>query len=326
MDSHNYFDICSDLHIDQWDLKLKPEFPCGLVKNFPLNLKKSDANILIIAGDISDKLELSINYMNKLSKNYDKILFTDGNHEHVERYPNLYSQDEINKRINENNNSKIVYLPKNPYIINETVFIGCCGWWDYCNDDPVEIQKGTKYFKNWHPHFTEEQCLSFINNVSSSAKEQYKTLKSLIEKYDKMESIKNVIIVTHTIPTSRYFAGDDISTELNSNFNKFFSSGEKRNNSAKKGLEKVTHWIFGHVHEHYEDRYNGMRLICNPRGRPEDHDREIYKFKTVKLSNINLPDPNASNEGDKPIKKKKKKSTGKKKKSSDKKKLLKKFI
>lgn len=291
MDSNNYFDICSDLHIDQWDLKLKPEFPCGLVKNFPLKLKKSHGNILIIAGDISDKLDLSINYMNKLSKYYKKILFTDGNHEHVEKYPNLYSQNEINKRINENNNSKIVYLPKNPYILDDTVFIGCCGWWDYCNDDPVEIKKSTKYFKDWHPHFTEEQCLSFIKNVSSNAKEQFKTLKSSIEKYDKMKSIKNIIIVTHTIPTSRYFAGDDISTELNSNFNKFFSTGEKRNNNPKKGLEKVTHWIFGHVHEHYEDHYDGMQLICNPRGRPEDHDREIYKFKTVKLLK---PDPISS--------------------------------
>ena len=45
--------------------------------------------------------------------------------EFVNAYPSLYTKEEINKLIN---NEKIVYLPNNPYIVNKTVFLGCCGY------------------------------------------------------------------------------------------------------------------------------------------------------------------------------------------------------
>ena len=72
-----------------------------------------------MAGDISDDLNESINYLNEISKYYKKILFVDGNHEHVHKYPKLYDTQYINKLIT---NDKIVYLPTTPYKINETLF------------------------------------------------------------------------------------------------------------------------------------------------------------------------------------------------------------
>ena len=86
--------VISDLHIDQWDPKYSIKYKCGLVKEFPLNWDKIvDKNIknkiLIVAGDVSDDLELSCNYLNHISQYYNKILFVDGNHEHVNKYPNI---------------------------------------------------------------------------------------------------------------------------------------------------------------------------------------------------------------------------------------------
>ena len=61
--------------------------PYGDIVHKPVELNnKSD--ILIIAGDISDDIDLSIKYIDNISKKYKKILFVDGNHEHVNRYPN----------------------------------------------------------------------------------------------------------------------------------------------------------------------------------------------------------------------------------------------
>ena len=127
-----------------------------------MNLK-NNSKYLIVAGDISDRLNTSLNYLDQISDYYEKILFVDGNHEHVNIYPKLYSIKYINNLVEFNN--KLVYLANKPYIINQTVFIGCCGWWDYNNSDKTSIEKCSNYFDEWIPHFTKNDNDNFVNNV-----------------------------------------------------------------------------------------------------------------------------------------------------------------
>ena len=62
-------DIVSDLHIDHWSNDISCKYPYGVKKHFPLNVIKSDSDYLIVAGDISDDINLSVNYLNYISKN-----------------------------------------------------------------------------------------------------------------------------------------------------------------------------------------------------------------------------------------------------------------
>jgi len=66
------FDIVSDLHIDQWSHKYISKYPCGEIKECPYKFSKSESDYLIVAGDISDDLNISINYLNENSVNYKK--------------------------------------------------------------------------------------------------------------------------------------------------------------------------------------------------------------------------------------------------------------
>ena len=133
----------------------------------PLSFKpKSD--ILIIAGDISDDLDLSIKYLDNISKLYKKVLFVDGNHEHVNKYPELYSTNNIYSKIKNLKNDKIVYLPKESYRFKDTMIIGCNGWWDYSE----VIDKN--YFKKWMPHIDND---IFVKNVKKRAKEEYEYIR-----------------------------------------------------------------------------------------------------------------------------------------------------
>ena len=50
----------------------------------------------------------------------------------------------IHKKVNQLNNDKIIYLPNNEYIINDKVFIGYNGWWNYDNMNDLENAK-SKY-------------------------------------------------------------------------------------------------------------------------------------------------------------------------------------
>ena len=97
-------DIVSDLHVDQWNPNYNNKYPCGEISNNPYNFKYPESDILVIAGDISDDINISIDTLNTASEYYDKVIFVDGNHEHVHKYPYLYTYDEIYDKIKKNNN------------------------------------------------------------------------------------------------------------------------------------------------------------------------------------------------------------------------------
>ena len=58
-------DLVSDLHLEHWDPKIKSPFVIGKVTNYPINLdkEKNKSKILIVAGDICDDLNQSIDYL-----------------------------------------------------------------------------------------------------------------------------------------------------------------------------------------------------------------------------------------------------------------------
>jgi predicted phosphohydrolase len=280
--SNNYMnnlsiDIVSDLHIDQWDNTFKSTYPCGIRSNNPYNFNDSMSDILIVAGDVSDDLDISLNFINEISSKYKYVLFVDGNHEHVQRYPKLFTDDEIYEKVKKLNNPKLFYLNKDHFRVGDTAVVGVCGWWDYNNAQ--DKTRNLNYFKKWMPEFTKDQNLEFINNVIQKSELEAKILQEAINKYNKNPEIKNIVVVTHTIPIDEYCSRElglkekyCISTQLNTNLRKIIN--EKN---------KISHWIFGHTHDHYECKHNNIHLICNPRGRPEDYNRLTYKLKTTHL-------------------------------------------
>lgn len=257
--------VASDLHIDQWDSKHNIKYKCGEVKEFPIDwgkiVDKNNKNkILIVAGDVSDNLELSCNYLNDISKYYDKILFVDGNHEHVNKYPNIYSIENIEQKIKEICNDKIIYLPKNTHVINNVAFIGYCGWWDYNSEN------NTTYFNSWLPHLSQEENRLFCNNVINNAKIQSALLENKIKELQEDNNIKEIVIVTHCVPLIDFCDSHCIDTELNENFTKILD----------KKYSKLKYWVFGHTHQHFSKKVNGVYFKSNGRGRPEDFNRENY--------------------------------------------------
>ena len=259
-------DIVSDLHIDQWSKKYNIKFPCGEVIERPFIFRETDAEYLIVAGDISDILENSLQYLDTITKLYKKIFFVDGNHEHINYYPYTYSRSHIKKCIT---NSKIVFLPITPYRIDDTVIIGVNGWWDYNNENSILINKNLNYFDRWIPHLTRQDNITFINESIETAKNEADYLEKCLEKYSKDYSIRNVIIVTHTIPLRRFCNEERYETEFNSGFERLLK------------YKKISHWIFGHTHEEWNEKYRGINFICNPRGRPEDQNSTEYSIKQI---------------------------------------------
>ena len=265
-------EIVSDLHIDQWDPKFNISNPCGEVKNSPLKWNLSD-NILVIAGDISDDLDRTCKYLNELSNYYSTILFVDGNHEHVNHYPCLYSNEEILKKINDYGNENVKYLAKETYIKDNIAYLGYCGWWDYEKLDPEEIKRCMVYFDEWINYMDRQQSLEFISNVFQRAKEEGEKLQQRIEELQKNEEVKEIVVVTHCVPISNLTDEGRLGTEHNQKFQEILN----------KKYTKLKKWIFGHTHQHYNQNINGVQFLANARGRPEDFNRVNYSILKSKL-------------------------------------------
>tara|TARA_X000000950_G_C13709126_1_gene575428 strand:+ start:51 stop:854 length:804 start_codon:yes stop_codon:yes gene_type:complete len=263
-------DLVSDLHIDQWDSSIPNKYPCGKIRDFPIDWSKigEKNNILVVAGDISDNLDLSIQYLNEISQYYDRILFVDGNHEHVYKYPNLYSIEEIYTKIKQNRNKKIVYLPKEPYIENGIVFIGYCGWWDYFKSEKL-MNEDMFYFRKWRGDLGPNDGINFMSNLINEGGRQIKLLTDLILKYEKDDTINKIVLVTHTVPKKEY--AKNLRIEVNSDYKNLFNISSK-----------LKYWLFGHTHQQM-DKNEEIRFISNPRGRPEDYNREQYNLKKITL-------------------------------------------
>lgn len=265
-------DIISDLHIDQWDKKYNIKYPCGEVieKPFVFNKINKNSTILIICGDVSDDFHLSINYVRKLKKYYEKVIFVDGNHEHINCYPNLYKSSLFKMKFEELKDNNIIYLPYNELIIKDILFVGVSGWWDYYNSN---IEKYYNYFDNWIDTISDISSNKlFIENVKYTSAKEVEYLEKTVEKYSNNDKVNKIIIITHTIPNLRFNDHEDPVVSRNSNYERI----------AKK-YKKISHWIFGHTHVKFNEKYENIHYICNPLGRPEDLKSNEYFPITIDL-------------------------------------------
>ena len=91
-------DYISDLHLDFY-IKNSNDIEEFISKNIK---PKINGELLILAGDITDNLNLLVNFLELLKVNYSKIIFCLGNHEYynkIENVKNLKSQIPIVKSI-----------------------------------------------------------------------------------------------------------------------------------------------------------------------------------------------------------------------------------
>jgi DNA repair exonuclease SbcCD nuclease subunit len=293
------FDYISDLHIDHWDKKY---WNCGKPdedhKHFPIDWEGIDnkSDILVVAGDVSDKLDISLKYLKSLRKYYSIILFIDGNHEHTDHYPELLSPSKIKPP------EGIHYLRNQDYVIGRSVFIGTCGWWDYGNyNDPKNLTKTIDAQKSYVKMLGKNKHRKLAENLILQSRDDYRYIIDKLEKYSKLSEIDEIIIVTHTVPKPEFTHIPVV--EYNGQLEKI----------SDQQLQEygVSRWIFGHSHRKWEQliqplptlearipkvlryvpRRNHRRnpgslktlsYLSNPRGRPlEPWDREVYSIETT---------------------------------------------
>lgn len=254
--------IFSDIHLEHYS---PHQF-------FP-HISKGD--VLILAGDILCAKHLKTDgklnriyrkFLDDCSRNYDKIFYVMGNHEHYGfNYKDTY--DILKKE-----------LPSNFHLLeNETItynnwnFIGFTLWTDFQNENALVMMESRRQMSDYHA----------IRNTSNYRKLlpedtllYHKTSKSYLLK--QLKSIKeNVFIISHHSPSWQSISPQYRSSMINGAFCSDLDDLIITHSQIK-------YFVHGHLHNASDYMIGDCRVICNPVGYPG----QVTNFRTSCLELI----------------------------------------
>jgi hypothetical protein len=259
------FDLVSDLHIDRWGKINSTEW-----------IQHQASDTLLVAGDTSDFVDITCEYILFLRRYYKTIIVVDGNHEHegfnydIKRTSAAWS---INIK-----QTGAYFLGDGAYTSDSIRFIGCNGWWS---------------FDFGLPNVSTADCISSVLNKTRWALEHMdqqfeqgcKDINQLsLDMIDAENNndIKHIVVLTHTLPHSSCISWNIYPPD--SNFVGLYGNSQYMNILTQDDTnQKLRFWCFGHNHDCKNIPYKQARLISNPRGRPEDWNRVDYKPLTLEI-------------------------------------------
>lgn len=249
------FDLISDLHVDTWGT---------------LDWQgQSTSQICVVAGDISgDSVDVK-NTLRHLSACYQAVFYIDGNTEHRQDW-NQLGQSYQNISAMVATCKDVVYLQNNVVIINGVAILGTNGWWTWDFDNSMSVEQCQQWFVDY------EQCSYHVPEIIDQlALSDANYLANSVARLQKHKDVKNIVIVTHTVPYQ-----DLISHDIN--LSGTYRMNLMGNSNIMDVLEvdterKISHWCFGHYHGTVDIEHRGVRFINNCRGRNgTPHGRAVY--------------------------------------------------
>ena len=225
--------IVSDLHLENG--------------NTPI-ISKTDADIIVLAGDISRGFNAESKYAVNLSKRHQKkVIIVNGNASFYDL--NIYEEQ---KKWRNAKLKNVIYLDHTTGYIAEGInFLGGTLWVDYTD------KVGCYAFISDRPKDFSSIMVSttaiFNPDISTH---QHLLLLGHIE-HNLSPSHKNVII-THHPPTYRSCPQSDSAKDSSCHFATDLDSFVKENDIAL--------WVHGHSHESFDYVLGGTRMVCNPYG------------------------------------------------------------
>lgn len=271
-------DVCSDLHVDYHNRDEAKNGPRrinerGEAIDFDFGYHRNPgSSILIIAGDVTDHIDQLEDVVMEAAKHYDKIIYTDGNHEFHGNasFSNVrHNMDDI-EAIGMATD-KFVYLNglnKVHHQIGRTMFIGGNCWYDWrCFED-----RGVPFplaFAAWDDN-SRDKDLHFGSfgwpNVLGSA--QIDNIEAALDTAIADPDIDSIVVVTHTAPLAECLPWKDEAFNLAS---PSYANSQLRPLLDKDHKQKLKLWAHGNTHTNRRWLYNGVTIVNNCFGYPEEN-------------------------------------------------------
>jgi len=253
------FDLISDLHLDFWGPSEQISWE-GVGTSL----------IAVVLGDISYDIELSYRHLVDISKHYKYVIFVEGNHEHNNQCGFQERNGQLRAKLNKYQN--ICYLNRSAIVLDNIAFVGANGWWTFDFMEP-EISREEAYW-----YFVSNGIYSepFLQEIYHTANEDATVMSEIVSKLTTDSAVSEIILLTHTAPLKK-FADVDLPQKHPAHFSRCGSSFLPNilNFDINK---KIKTWCFGHVHQKFDEQFNNVRYVCNPRGRKDDCPQNVFYY------------------------------------------------
>lgn len=281
--------ILSDLHIDSYQRR-----------NLPLgNIPETDADVIILAGDMSNSslgMEWAVEQADKINK---PILYVAGNHEYFEE--DVYQFDATLTELSAD--SSVEYLQMRSVDIQGIRFLGCTLWTDFCfgtEGSHLKYLLPESLEKLPDPeHWSLEKALDFARMSMrdyraiaartpdtlmlspEAVREIHLTHRTWLQEQLKQvhaEGIPTVVISHHSVcPKS-----------IAPKYQTYHSNG-----AFVTDLSEWMHavwapklWIHGHTHDAFDYVEGNTRVVVNPRAYPKETSTTDVQFDWARVVEV----------------------------------------
>jgi predicted phosphodiesterase len=230
--------IASDLHLEFFEQK----FPDYRI------VEPTDADVLVLAGDIHRHAQAIAVFRDWPVP----VIYVHGNHEgYGADFAHLVPEIRASAQ-----RARIHYLENDELMINGVRFLGCCLWTDYSLEgkemQSAAMQEAARCMKDHEAIYSGEGKYFMPQDalkIHTTSRDWLS--RKLDESFD-----GPTVVVTHHAPHPKSihprYAGDIVNTAFVTDLTPL--------------LDKATLWLHGHVHDSFDYRVNGTRVIANPRG------------------------------------------------------------
>lgn len=216
---------------------------------------RSDADLFIFAGDI-DIGQKGFDWMASHFKDIP-VLYVLGNHEYYKHtYPGL-----LNKLRTKSKDTNIHILEKEAIEIGGITFHGTTLWTNFeLFGDPKIAGYECQQMMNDYKRIRRDPWFSKLRSIDTHLM-FYESLNWLRESLKHSSTERNVVI-THHAPSRKsipeHFKDHILSAAYASDLDEFIKQSQ------------ADLWVHGHIHEHHDYCIGQTRVVCNPRGYPDE--------------------------------------------------------
>lgn len=221
--------------------------------------------VLVLAGDICTAVDFEedtfnmravySNFFHKCSRNFDKVFYVMGNHEHY-----YWTLNDTARILRGNLPDNFTILDNNSEYYKGVHFVGATMWADFCGrrQDVMDIARDrmSDYMQIDYGfpgmQLQPEDTLYEHDNTIQWFKQVLPTLRG------------KVVMVSHHSPSFRSICGDYVTSDT---IGAYASDIEKLIYEHEPAL-----WIHGHIHDSRDYMIENTRVICNPKGYPRKDD------------------------------------------------------
>lgn len=301
------FDLISDIHTDIWfkNSSIKISKFDTFYKRVLKNPDNIESKTLVIAGDLGNYNNLSIEILKHLKRYYENIIIIGGNHEYYLLNPGQAKKYDYNSLIRYQNfieevkNIGVYFLEGESIKIDNIMFSGSSLWYDYSiglNDYNMTIDEIINLkakVKNDHKaiftkyHGQNRSYETGYREMKVSGWDDLEIAKSKIEKFINTVKENNPdVLISHFAPNKKSLYNEDDLLEMEIK-NQSLEELLKENIFNYVDVSEINDYldgkvfVHGHIHKKKDYIDNNCRFIANPLGYNKVKYDSNCKIKTI---------------------------------------------